>query len=479
MSGIKWQPIVKAKTSVLFQWYVFEGHKERYLKNSLGIKASLLNGKIVSDEIFIDLNEWAKFEKDLASEVESNKDFLRKFVSLCYQYSDELIQTSKRVGLVEGPRELKTRELLSLYEGYQDSVLALMPFMNGTLALDNILKKKIISAFEIDLGIRDQKEQDLLLSKLIIPKEKSYFVQETEALLGIALKLKKDKEADIEQVVRDYLEKFAWMSSIAYLGKFRTEDEAMEKVNNLIKENPEERLKEVKQIKKDTQNSYWEAFERIKKFPQLVELIDLGREFIYLQTYRLDVFFLAHFHACPLLEAIAQKFGLLVDELVYLTGDEIVDLLRERLKVNKKEIRNRMSDYALIEEGGKYTLLSGKQVKKVVRKATTERTVKGTVANRGRATGKARLVYEVEDMSKVNKGDIIISPMTHPKLAPAIIKASGIITDFGGMLCHAAIVSREFGIPCLVGTKKSTRSFKDNDLIELNAYEGVARKIGT
>lgn len=477
MAKIKWQPIVKAKTSVLFQWYVFEGHREKYFKDSLGIKACLLNSKHVSDVIFIDLNEWAKLEKKLDSEVKSNKNFLRKFVSLCYQHSDNLVEISKKVGSVRSLRKLKIRQLLSLYEDYQSSVLALMPFMNGTLVMDNVLKKKIISAFEADLGIRDKNEQDLLLSKLIIPKKKSYFVQETEDLLKIALKLKRDEKADIRKDIQSCLEKFAWMPSIAYLGKFQTKEGVMGKVNNLIKENPEERLKETERIKKETQKSYQKSSERIKKSSQLVELIDLGREFIYLQTYRLDVFFLAHFYACPLLKAIAQKFGLRVSELVYLTGDEIVDLLKGKSKTNKEEIKNRINDYALIEENGKYALMSGRQVKRAVIKVIAETTVKGTVANRGRATGKAKLVYEVEDIPKVNRGDIIVSPMTHPKLVPAIIKASGIITDFGGMLCHAAIVSREFGIPCVVGTKKATKVFKDNDPIELNAYEGVARKL--
>jgi pyruvate,water dikinase len=62
-------------------------------------------------------------------------------------------------------------------------------------------------------------------------------------------------------------------------------------------------------------------------------------------------------------------------------------------------------------------------------------------------------------------------------MVPAMKKATGIVTDFGGMLCHAAIISREYGIPCVVGTQKATKVFKDGDLIELNAYNGTARKL--
>ena len=56
-------------------------------------------------------------------------------------------------------------------------------------------------------------------------------------------------------------------------------------------------------------------------------------------------------------------------------------------------------------------------------------------------------------------------------------KAAGIITDFGGILCHAALISREFGIPCIVGTRVATKIFNDGDMVELDAYKGIARKL--
>ena len=60
---------------------------------------------------------------------------------------------------------------------------------------------------------------------------------------------------------------------------------------------------------------------------------------------------------------------------------------------------------------------------------------------------------------------------------PAIQKAKAIITDVGGLLCHAAIVSRELGIPCVVGTKKATKVLNDGDLVEVDANKGIVRKL--
>ena len=474
---IKWQPIVKAKSSILFQWYVFEGHKGKWFQSSINLKIGLTNGKIVSDEIFIDLNEWAKLEEFLASKVKADKNFLKNFIGLCLQRSDELIKTSKRVRQVEDWQKVDSDRLLSLYRKYQNSVLNLMPFLNAILVLDGILKKEIVISLETDLGIKDKNEQDLLLSKLVIPKKKSYFVKENERILKTALKVQENKQVDIKQDIKDYLKRYAWISSIAYLKPFLTESDVMRKVEILLRENPEEKLAQIEQTKKKKQEGYEGAFDQIKRSRRLVELVDLACEFIYLQTYRFDVFSIAHYQVYPLFGEIGRRFGLKVEELVYLTGEEIVKLVEGKAEVGKEEIKNRIKNYALIEEDGKYTLLSGGEVTKVVGEIVEGTTVKGMVASRGRATGEAKLVTEVEDVSKVNRGDIIISPMTHPKLIVAITKAAGIITDFGGMLCHAAIVAREFGIPCVVGTGNATKVFKDGDLVEVNAYDGTARKL--
>ena len=80
-------------------------------------------------------------------------------------------------------------------------------------------------------------------------------------------------------------------------------------------------------------------------------------------------------------------------------------------------------------------------------------------------------------MKKMNQGDILVSAATNPNLMPAIRQAAAIITDEGGLTCHAAIVSRELEIPCLVGTKIATKVLKDGDKVEVDAERGVVKKL--
>lgn len=83
----------------------------------------------------------------------------------------------------------------------------------------------------------------------------------------------------------------------------------------------------------------------------------------------------------------------------------------------------------------------------------------------------------VDDMKKMEKGNILLSETTYPVLVPAMKLAGAIVTNVGGLTCHAAIVSRELKIPCVVGTKIATKVLRDGDLVEVDANKGVIKKI--
>ncbi|MFA5303775.1 MAG: phosphoenolpyruvate synthase [Candidatus Nanoarchaeia archaeon] len=97
----------------------------------------------------------------------------------------------------------------------------------------------------------------------------------------------------------------------------------------------------------------------------------------------------------------------------------------------------------------------------------------GLGASPGVAVGKVVKIKSVDELDKIKPGDIMVTKMTDPNMVPAMKKASGIITDEGGMTCHAAIVSRELGTPCIVGTQKATALLKDGDVVTMDATNGV------
>lgn len=102
---------------------------------------------------------------------------------------------------------------------------------------------------------------------------------------------------------------------------------------------------------------------------------------------------------------------------------------------------------------------------------------KGNIAYKGIARGRVRIINSVTDIGDFEEGDIIVSFNTNPSLMPALIKCGGIVTDEGGIMCHAAIVSRELKKPCIIGTKIATRVLKDGDKVEVDAEKGIVRKL--
>jgi phosphoenolpyruvate synthase/pyruvate phosphate dikinase len=106
---------------------------------------------------------------------------------------------------------------------------------------------------------------------------------------------------------------------------------------------------------------------------------------------------------------------------------------------------------------------------------TSTNEIKGLVANPGIAKGPVRIIFNREELNKVNQKDILVAPMTTPWYLPAMKKAAAFVTDEGGITSHAAIVAREMNKPCIIGTKIATQVLKDGDKVEVDADEGVVR----
>ena len=99
--------------------------------------------------------------------------------------------------------------------------------------------------------------------------------------------------------------------------------------------------------------------------------------------------------------------------------------------------------------------------------------VKGLGASPGTASGKVKIILDIDELDKIKDGDIMVTTMTTPDMVPAMRRASGIITDEGGVTCHASIISRELGIPCVVGTGSATTTLKENVGGTLDGKKGL------
>ncbi|WP_415380690.1 phosphoenolpyruvate synthase [Halosimplex sp. TS25] len=100
----------------------------------------------------------------------------------------------------------------------------------------------------------------------------------------------------------------------------------------------------------------------------------------------------------------------------------------------------------------------------------------GIGASPGRVSGPARTIRKLDHLDKVEEGDIIVAEMTTPDMVPAMKRASGIITDEGGMTSHAAIVSRELGVPAIVGTEQASERLHDGQVVTIDGDKGTVEQ---
>jgi len=130
---------------------------------------------------------------------------------------------------------------------------------------------------------------------------------------------------------------------------------------------------------------------------------------------------------------------------------------------------------------GKIFMLQSRPVTTMKKKARTEAKIKkahriilkGAAASVGQAAGTVKIVETPKELDKIKKGDVLVAKMTNPSYVPAMKRASAIVTDEGGSTSHAAIVSRELAIPCVVGTSEATAKLKDGDIVTVDGEAGL------
>ncbi|NQU98808.1 hypothetical protein HQ533_05035 [Candidatus Woesearchaeota archaeon] len=182
-----------------------------------------------------------------------------------------------------------------------------------------------------------------------------------------------------------------------------------------------------------------------------------------------------------LLKEIGRRFGLTTLEIENCISKEIIEMLKRKKGPNKKKIQNRLKKYKLtyLKEGYEVTIPKGK----IENFEDSQNIIKGRTACHEKVKGKVTILRESlsgtlkEDIKKMPEGNILVTEMTAPDMILAMKKASAIVTDVGGLLCHAAIVSRELKKPCIIGTKVATKVLKDGDFVEVDANKGVVKKI--
>jgi len=181
---------------------------------------------------------------------------------------------------------------------------------------------------------------------------------------------------------------------------------------------------------------------------------------------------------------IAEKGKYSMDELRHLLPSEFASLLKGGW-ISKQELKKRLKgSLYFVFVSGQEGIITGTPYKKLwnylkqMNHPGRVKELRGIAASAGKYRGRVRIIETAAlDGKKMKQGEILVTYMTRPDFVPLMHKAGAIVTDEGGLTSHAAIVSRELGVPCVVGTRFAMRILKDGDRIEVDANKGIIRKL--
>jgi len=218
-----------------------------------------------------------------------------------------------------------------------------------------------------------------------------------------------------------------------------------------------------------------------KNLAAMEQIKNSGREYIN------KIFVGSESYLSRLLAIVGKQFDVDPKNLTQYNRQEILSLF-DNGKVPQKIIDNRLKSYLMFSDGQNFTALEGEKAELIIsnfleRSHVRGKEIKGISANTGKVKGKVKIIlsgydnfdqlkYEIDAMKQ---GEILVAETTAPELIVACHKAGAIITNQGGLMSHAAIVSREMNIPCVVGTGNATEILKNGDLVEVNGDSGVVK----
>ncbi len=484
-----WFLVVSFKTELLAEYAIQHGYK--HFGNLTGLDFSFKHRKIVDNDIYGVKEEYAEFETLVAKDYAT---LLPKFFETIEKVSEEFISVGKNSSQLD-LATLSNQQLAEIFNNYMLHFEKATGLIGIPAPCESVLKGIIEKKIKLINPSLDFFE--FLKSISYSPKETKTF-QERINLLRLAEEVSKNNNlkdifyhqdpSEIIQLLRDkypgllekitnHSKKYIWLLKTFFSGG----DYSIHQIIASIKEEINKDVNRLHKLKSERENQNQKFTETISNLPDsLKQDVILWQELFYFRNVRLEWLNEACHYGLPLLKEITQRLNLTFEECIYLMPSEIENWLLYQRNIDKSEIGKRIEKYVLIMDNFNLSLYTGEDValyEENTRFFFNGSELKGLSASEGKAEGKVVLIKDRSELHKVGVGDILVTKLTTPDFVMAMEKAAAIVTELGGMTSHAAIVCREVGIPCIVGVESITKILKDGDFVEVDAEQGIVRKI--
>jgi phosphohistidine swiveling domain-containing protein len=444
---------------------------------------SVLNTLVFRDdkktEYYVDAKQYEVYVQHLYSLL-GNEMFLRLFHKEAKATLENILMQVKRK-LRQDLSKLSNAELLELYQNFilpkvEQFYIRMWTVFNIGEPLAETVKGKLSHYI--------QNEEELSESLLILssPLVHNDVQRERIELLKLLAESNGGTPKQIIGRLQKHLDHFRHIPMFEFDHEPYSVEQIMKEIE-LIK-NPKQELVEIVERAKEKKAKYDWLIKKINPQAELMLPLEFLQENVFLRDYRDMIRQKLNLELRQLYQEIGRRLGLNITEVATLTNEEIVAYLTQGKLFSGEEVRKRKEAYLLIQKGKVVGICSGKEAMDKMQRELgwgkiieVDQIIKGMIGSKGKACGLAKIIFTNKDLGKVKQGDVMIATMTRQDFVPALRLASALVTDEGSITCHAAIIARELGIPCLVATKNATQVVRDGDLVEVDAIKGILKKI--
>ncbi|MBD3164030.1 hypothetical protein GF323_02430 [Candidatus Woesearchaeota archaeon] len=434
------------------------------MKNRLGFGYSGIIMYFEQDKCYF-LYSWEdmqKIKRELIKKVKKDPDYLIFLDDEDKKACRESLEMFKQIKALEKKSIQELKGLLALADKAYANVLSVSHIVEGWVhPTENLIRSKV-------------KDMDNLVA-LTTPSFNSFLTKEQISLSKIANYAKEKGMKKIPEKLTDmrlmsmlekHQKKYFWINNSYASAKVLAVSDFVKEANELIKK--PKTFQDPKTIRRKK-----EAILKKINDKELTELIKINDTIFRIHDRRKEHMTISMHYIDLVLKGINKRTKIPMEHLRYLLPNEV------NIDARKLEKRRKKCIYFVHYEGD--SIYEGKTADEYIKQLENQHKVEDTVLIKGNSAsnGVARGIVKVcrgeKEISKVEKGDILVACMTQPEFVPAMKKAAAIVTDEGGLTCHAAIVSRELGIPCVIGTKTATKILKDGQVVEVDATNGAVK----
>ena len=441
--------------------------------------------QIIADE---KIRELAKsvYNKSLKSMA-----FFKKVYSTTVKLEKQIDADWKKFGAIE---KLSDKKLLELFNAIAKNGGEWWRYTVIGEDKGRIIEEEIAPLFEKNYSL-SKVEAIQAIAVLSHPKEEAIFTGERKLIAQIALLIEKEtgsgktlKNKKIAALVKKYQKDYFFSKSSFLDRKVLTPQAIIEEAEKELKEKGVLELKlgieKIDLERGGIKKRQKELLAKIKPSAGIKKNILFATMLTEWLDFRKRGMMKQFFYLFFILHEVAERKKVPYLGLCNMTADEIREIISGKKEFDYAEMERRQKNIITVHEKGMKTrIFYDADAVRLFNAARqfhhSNQQLKGTVASLGKeklVRGKARIVIDPAK-DEFNEGEVLVASMTRIEFVPLMKKAKAIITDEGGIACHAAIVSRELGVPCVIGTKNATKILKNGDLVEVNLSDGLVKKV--